>query len=250
MKRILSVVLCSIILLSAVVFTSCTSEPKPKIVESINGQSHEVVYAAAMEVIKEESTRRYTVDIDVAAKVKVAFISIPITADGVYTYSYVGPNSHHILTEEGEKFISNDLLSGFIGSYLGNLDKETYYVDGVYYCEDLDGVKTKEEKDGAVKDSPVESAVDSVVEEYMSTAVCYECDGETYFEVLLEGDNLKMGAFKKEMYRVYFDDNGLITKTVIKGESDLYAMDVTMNYRYEADDINAPSDADSYKTVS
>ena len=78
MKRILSLTVASILLLSTLAFVSCSKEPEPMAAPDIYGKAPAEAYAEAMTYIDNGSS--YQVVFDITATVKTGVINIPIKA--------------------------------------------------------------------------------------------------------------------------------------------------------------------------
>ena len=249
MKRVLSILLITVILISTLSLVSCGSARE---VDDINGKSAEEAYFDAMALINEG--QRYEVVVDMKVTVKLLFIPIPIGVDGFYFYSYDGDNEHHGLTEEGEEFLNNDLISTFAPDMLSGYDKEIWYVDGMCYQISSDGEKSKFASDTSpVIRSELEREVNIILQNDIAEATCYKKGGQYYFELTLEGYDTRLDVIgaTKEVYTIYFDEDGYIETINVVCEAEDYTSTLTMHYTYDGlAPITAPADVSSFRDES
>lgn len=249
MKRVLSIILTCVLLISSLSLVSCSSA---KEVDDINGLSAEEAYFNAMELIHESG--RYEILVDMKMSINLLFIPIPINNEGFYFYSYDGDNEHHGLTEAGDKFMNNDLMQSVAGDMLAGYDKEIWYVDGVCYRISSSGEKTWFEADSSpVIRSELEREVNNILEYDIADATCFKKGDQYYFELVLTGydTRLDIAGTTEEVYTIYFDEDGYIETISVDCEAEGFSYTLTMHYTYDGlDPITAPADASSYREES
>ena len=249
MKKVLSVILAIILLLTSLSLVSCSVV---KEVDSIDGVSAKEAYFNAMDLIN--SSERYEVVVDMKIEVDLFLFSIPVKIDGFYFYSYDGVNEHHGITEAGEELIENELIKTIAPDAFSGYDKELWYVDGICYYITSSGSKEKFESDTSpVQRSDLEREVNYILENDMAEATCYKKGDQYYFELVLEEDDVRLdvdGTTTKEIYTIYFDNDGYIDTISVESESEGFSSTLTMHYTYDGlDPITAPEDADSFIEV-
>ncbi len=249
MKRVLALIFASVLLLSALSMVSCMRrKPEPVQVENIGGKTPAVLYEEAVisrEEVKEE--KGYKVVLDVDFKVHVLVADVPIGSKGAYEYSYFGDNSHHVLSESAQSIFENKYVKQVAGSYLSSLNKEMWYVDGVYYYITSDGSRKKVETENCpISKNVLEIAIDSIMANQLENAICYEQGTEKYFEIKVTGEDMYLGVFAEEIYDVYLKDDGMIDKIKVTGNGDGYSCSVLATYTYDIGKIDPPADPDSF----
>lgn len=221
MKRVISIVMSAVIILSALCLVSCDEKATP--VESINGMSAQEACDLGFERLGEKET--YHVSVDAELRLNLLIASIPVGIDEFYVNTTDGENMHYKFTEEDLLFIDNAKLLSIFSGY----DKEVWYVDGVRYGISEDGTP-KVDKSGRKPSNVVDKIIDTIESSDRSDAACYEQDGEKF--VMLTVTLEEFGAGEVGC-KVFIDENGDITKALVDGKLYGIGIKLTMNFEYE-----------------
>lgn len=218
-KRIVSVALCAVLLLSAALMMVSCDEEATKI-ETINGvKPQEACFVAFAQLVAEDS---YHVTVDANIMINALVATIPVGVDGFYDYTLDGANMHYKFTDKDLLFIDNEKLLSLFKGY----DKEVWYVDGVRYSVTASGEKVIGDK---VPSNIVSKIIDKITADIPDSPECYEADGEQYvlMKVTLEefsAEPMNCRIFLNESFEVY--------KAEVEGN--LYGFDIVlaMNFDY------------------
>ena len=248
MKRIISIAVAVVMLISVLSFTACGTKVERTQIDDIYGMTPEEAYSVAMTYIAEDNPYQVNIGMDIAFDLKI--MQIPVEIPELYIYAYKDGNSHHLLTESGEAFLAEESLSSLVGSLFEGIDKESWFVDGLYYRQTLNGeYLVSEAEQNPISSGVLEEAADTVISEYIQGATCYESEEGVFVEIVLTDDDTLLGTFPTEIYRVYFNDNGTIDKITVTGEVNPISMTATLNYSYDVEDITAPENAEEFTFV-
>jgi hypothetical protein len=230
-------------LLSVFSLAGCRKKPQPVQTGSIDGKTPNEIYEEAIGSREEiRKTSGYKVVLDVEFKVHVVFVDIPVGSDGIYEYSYQGENAHHKLSDDAIKLFENKYVKQVVGDDFVGLNKEMWYVDGVYYCVKSDDTLVREETEtNPIEKNVLELAIDDIVGNHIDKAVCYEQGSEKYFEIIVTGEDMYLGKFSEEIYHIYFTDESKIDKIVVTGKGENYECSVVGTYTYDIPPIEAPN---------
>ncbi|MBQ8850516.1 MAG: hypothetical protein IJ011_09315 [Clostridia bacterium] len=224
MKRILSAVLCALLLLSALCFVSCESEPE--VIESINGMSAKQAAAEGLKKLDESERYRVTVDGEIQLNALVA--TIPVGIDNFYENTTDGDNMHYKFTDEDLLFIDNEQLFSLLKGY----DKEVWYVDGTRYSINTAGEKVIDDSGDRKPSDVISKIVDSISEEELNTAVAYTKDGDEYILITVNIEEFNVGTVA---CKVFLSDTGAMEKATLEGT--LYGLGVVLTLNFEYGDI-------------
>lgn len=233
MKKVLSIVLSAVILLSALCFVSCDSEPE--IAETINGMKAKD--AVAMALKKLEETERYRVIVD--AEIKVNAIVTSISAgkiENFYENTTDGDNMHYKFTDEDLLFIDNEQIFSLIKGY----DKEVWYVDGTRYSVNTAGENVVDDSGDRKPSNVVEKMIDSISEEELNSAVAYLDNGQAYVLVTINIEEFNVGAVS---CKIFLNESNQLSEVILEGN--LYGLGavVTLNFEYgNVANVTAPKD--------
>ncbi len=219
-KRILSILLSAVLILSALTLVSCDEQATA--IESINGMSAREVCDEGFEKLKE--TERYEVKVDAELGINVLVATVPIGIDDFYVNTTDGDNMHYKFTEEDLMFIDNATLLSLFSGY----DREVWYVDGVRYSIDPDGNKNIDDS-GRKPSNVVDKIIDAITDEDTKYDACYEQNGEQY--VLLTMSLEDFGA-ENVACKVFVTPSGDITRAEVDGELYGFKISLTLNFNY------------------
>lgn len=248
MKRILSITLSVILILSALCLTSCSREPSD--IGVINGMDGRQVCESILDNLK--STDRYRVDMDVELGLGVLFITIPAKLDDMCVSEFDGDNIHYKFTDEGLLFIDNKTLASMVGSEF----REAWYVDGTAYKITFYDEAFKHDYDPNKEDMGFTTMLVEEIEAFLlrddAEFNCYEDkEGNTYVEfTMTEGATLSGFETGATLCRVYTDGKQIEKISV---DFDVFGVKaaafnvadfsgvVTMNFEYdESCEVSAP----------
>ena len=227
MKRILSITLSVILILSALCLTSCSREPSD--IGVINGMDGRQVCESILDNLK--STDKYQVDMDVELGLGVLFITIPAKLDDMCVSEFDGENMHYKFTDEGLLFIDNKTLASMVGSEF----REAWYVDGTAYKITFYDEAVKHDYDPNKEDMGFTTMLVEEIEAFLlrddAEFNCYEDkEGNTYVE-FTDGKQI-------EKISVDFDVFGV--KAAAFNVADFSGV-VTMNFEYDGScEVSAP----------
>ena len=229
MKKILCAILSAVILLSALCFVSCDSEPE--LVDSINGMTAKEAATAALEKLKEKETYRVTVD----AELFVVGLSIG-SVKNFYENTTDGANMHYKFTDEDIAFVDTDQVLSMLKGY----DKEVWYVDGVRYSINTAGEKVVDDSGNRQPSNVVEKMIDSITDAELDSALAYTKDGETYVLVTINIEEFNIGVVT---CKIFLDKDGQLSSVILDGNLYTFGAVVTLNFEYgKVDKVNAPKD--------
>jgi len=235
MKRILSVILSVVVLLSALCLVSCDEKAVP--VESINGMTGEEACMVAFANLA--MTEKYHVSVDAKLLFNVMVASVPVGIDGFYDYTLDGEDMHYKFTDKDLLFIDNEKLLSIFAGY----DKEVWYVDGVRYSINSEGEKVLDDS-GRKPSNVVDKIINTITADAPKAVECYEVDGEQFVLMQVELEEFNAGLVN---CRVFIDDNNEVTKAEVDGK--LYGVNVvlTMNFEYDGiEGVSAPKNIDEF----
>ncbi len=242
-KRILSLILTALLLVSALCLTSCEVGSK---VDSINGVAIAEAFATAQKAVKEAP--QYKIDVSLDADVEVASISFAklLELDSVLSYQYNNGNELQTVSPEAVSALKEQGMSGVLSRF----DDESRYVDGIFYSKNDDTKIKYAAEESPMKTSEYEGVIKEIVDGSIGETQCYIDDGKYYFTVKIKDASqhkMDMGA-DKELYRVFFTEDGKIDKIVVECVVETFGLvTITADYSYDnLDPITAPADADTY----
>ena len=221
MKRIISIVMSAVIILSALCLVSCDEKATP--IDSINGMSAKEACELGFERLGEKET--YHVSVDAELRLNLLVASIPVGIDEFYVNTTDGEDMHYKFTDKDLLFIDNAKLLSIFSGY----DKEVWYVDGVRYAIAEDGTP-KADKSGRKPSNVVDKIIDTIESSDRSDAACYEQDGEKFVMLTVTLDEFGAGEVG---CKVFIDGNGDITRAVVEGKLYGIGVKLTMNFAYD-----------------
>ena len=220
MKRIISLALCAVVLLSAICMASC--DEKEKQVESIYGVTPEAACVVAFANLVAEDS--YHVSVDATIMLNALVTTIPVGVEEFYDYTIDGKDVHFKFTDKDLLFIDNaKLLSLFSG-----FDKEVWYVDGVRYSITSDGRKVIGNN---TPSNIIGKIIDRITADIPEEPTCYmTAEGEQY--ILLTVTLEEYSADPMDC-RIYLNEEFEVYKAEVSGN--LYGFDVVlaMNFDYD-----------------
>ena len=221
MKRIISIVMSAVIILSALCLVSCDEKATP--IDSINGMSAKEACELGFERLGEKET--YHVSVDAELRLNLLVASIPVGIDEFYVNTTDGEDMHYKFTDKDLLFIDNAKLLSIFSGY----DKEVWYVDGIRYAIAEDGTP-KADKSGRKPSNVVDKIIDTIESSDRSDAACYEQDGEKFVMLTVTLDEFGAGEVG---CKVFIDGNGDITRAVVEGKLYGIGVKLTMNFAYD-----------------
>ena len=236
-KRIISIALCAVLLVSTVcMMVSCNDEAKP--IETINGVSPmEACFVSFAQLASEDS---YHVSVDAKIMINAVVTTIPVGVDEFYDYTLDGDNMHYKFTDQDLLFIENEKILSLFSGY----DKEVWYVDGVRYSITADGQKVIGNK---VPSNIVGKVIDTITADIPEAPECYEQDGEQY--VLMKVSLEEFSAEPMDC-RIFINEDFKVYKAEVEGN--LYGFDVVlaMNFEYGSfAPVTLPANVNEFKAV-
>ena len=220
MKRIISLVLCAVVLVSAICMVSC--DEKEKQVETINGVTPQAACTVAFANLVAEDS--YHVSVDATILINALVATIPVGVEEFYDYTIDGKDVHFKFTDKDLLFIDNEkLLSLFSG-----FDKEVWYVDGVRYSITSDGRKVIGSN---TPSNIIGKIIDKITADIPEEPTCFvTAEGEQYILLTV---TLEEYSAEPMDCRIYLNEAFDVTKAEVTGN--LYGFDVSlaMNFEYE-----------------
>ena len=240
MKKIISIALSAIIVLSALCFVSCDSEPE--LVDTINGMTVKEAVVMALEQLKNESRYRVIVDADVKLNAVITSVSLG-SLDNFYENTTDGDNMHYKFTDEDLAFIDNEQIFSLIKDF----DKEVWYVDGTRYGISSDGEKIIDDSGDRKPSNVIAKMVDSISASEIESAVAYLDDGETYIIVNVNIEEYNVGATS---CKLFLNDDNKLSTAILEGNLYGLSIDLTLSFEYGAmAQIKAPAGFEDAKKV-
>ena len=223
MKRIVSIALCAVLLVSAACMMVSCNDDEATPIDTINGVAPaEACFVAFAQLVAEE---HYHVTVDANIMINALVTTVPVGVDGFYDYTLDGDNMHYKFTDKDLLFIDNAKLLSIFSGY----DKEVWYVDGVRYAIAEDGTP-KADKSGRKPSNVVDKIIDTIESSDRSDAACYEQDGEKFVMLTVTLDEFGAGEVG---CKVFIDGNGDITRAVVEGKLYGIGVKLTMNFAYD-----------------
>ena len=235
MKKVLSVILSALILLSALCFASCDSEPE--IAETINGMKAKDAVAMALE--KLENTERYRVTVD--GEIKVNAIVTNISAgkiENFYENTTDGDNMHYKFTDEDLLFIDNEQIFALLKGY----DKEVWYVDGTRYSVNTAGEKVVDDSGDRKPSNVVEQMIASISEEELNSAVAYLDNGKAYVLVTINIEEFDIGTVS---CKIFLNSSNQLSEVILEGN--LYGLGAVVTLNFEYGDVSKVTAPENFK---
>ncbi len=242
---IIALVLALIIGVLAVVFVLIPKLNEGEVVDSINGKTPKEAFEEAIRLKEMASRYEYTVGVEMAFK--VGFVPVyKVEIDPMALYGCDGENQYGKLYPEArEEMRENDLWDAEMEATSYD---EYWYIDGCTYISE-NGIKNKYDMRIVDEYSEYERTIARLLADSDSEVTCYSKDGLYYFTVSTVdsyGDT--------ELYTIYLSAEGRLERIEIKysyQESFIVVEALTrMVYNYDGlEPIQAPADADSYKTI-
>ena len=232
MKRIISIVMSAVIILSALCLVSCDEKATP--IDSINGMSAKEACELGFERLGEKET--YHVSVDAELRLNLLVASIPVGIDEFYVNTTDGEDMHYKFTDKDLLFIDNAKLLSIFSGY----DKEVWYVDGVRYSVNTEGEKVVDDSGNRQPSNVVEKIVNTITEEELNTALAYTKDGETYVLVTMNIEEFGIGVVT---CKIFLDGSGRLSSVILDGNLYTFGAVVALNFEYDSvDKVAAPTD--------
>ena len=243
MKKITSLALVLVLIISVFGFTSCAGAVE---VDTIDGSTPEEAYTRAIQRLDEID--KYYVNLDMKASMKLAIVEIPImNIEGFYFYSYEGDNVHCGITDSAMEQMENADVADAVSGY----EKEMWYVDGVCYVDTGSSLYKFESSYCPIENSQYERAVKELIDEGEGEFHCYK-KGDLYYFTITNTDNSNMkfevGA-DKETFTVYFDEKGFIQEINVRIElGGISILTLASRYFYgdDAEHVTAPANKEEF----
>lgn len=248
MKRIISVVLICMMILSSLAFVSCDNE---------KGEGAQTT-STALVLQNSGSSSSDSVSKKTPRELLEAFVKDYKNSRSFdISVTMVTTEGAESLTEQADIKLSEE--SAYISVDMGGAKMKVWYVDGVTYV-DMDGEKYKtssEDMDDILGEGFIDSFIGEIPsefpEEYMKKvdeAKLKTSGGEYYFSVTLSAEEAALMELGDEGYTetIYFDRTGRLTRIVDEAEG--YNVTARLNSYGEKVTVSAPENAASFEDVS
>ncbi len=244
MKRVLSLALATVLVISCLCLSACAETA----VDSIDGKAPGEYLAELLDA--EIDIERYDVVEGMRIRVNALFVSLYDTEiERLYVYSYDGANQSLIRPPEAvEKLLENE-FDDIADDYNGDVR----YVDGVCY---IDGKNAKEKYESGAssigKNGHIKTLL-KLLEDQSESVICVETDtGRSFVLELTDPELMKMGVdCRREVYTVKVLSDGRIESITIDCTTDgivTSTTSFTLRFVYEGlSPIEPPADADEYE---
>ena len=226
MKKILCAVLSALILVSALCFVSCESEPE--LMDTINGMSAKDAVKTAMENLK--NTEKYSMDVD--AELFLIGLSIGKIND-FYTNTKYGDDMHYKFTDADLGFINNEQIF----SLFSDFDKEVWYVNGTRFSITADGEERIDANNNVRPTDVVSMIIDTISESELNTAQAYSKDDEQYVLMTINVEEYNIGVVT---CKIYLNSSNRFTNIILDGNLYGLGATVTINFKYTSYKVSLP----------
>lgn len=243
MKRILTLSVLFLLLLSILALSSCNVAKT--VVDSIDGLTPKEAYDLAIEAI--ESADKYETRLNMRTEVKVLGITVyALDIEDFYYYIYEGENQHCGITDSAKEKLEDEDVADVLDGY----EDELWYVDGICYLREGNSKTCFASSYSPILKSEYEEAVEEILDGGIGEYTCYKDGDRYYFTIEVSGEDAMLDSeAESEIYTVYFTEDGYLDEIFVDVKyAALVSYKVGARYLYgdAVKSITPPEDADSY----